>query len=237
MAPILFFGGQGGGKKKKSSLIELGHMLSVEIAQSGKSSELYRAKEYTQIWHHEKIRLDFQAFYLLCLYLEIIKKMAPQEDLYDDNLQMDDTTEGLFRVLSNAIFHLEARLEKGSFHKESEFLIFLGKLLIEQGVFPERSACCFCEVDLQDFDETFLIPEHGGFSCPNCVNQGEMIHDKDGGSGREIWELLGVIANHKYQELEEFKIDRPPVLGKLFHFFCFQFNFKPVDFKSLSMIL
>ena len=52
---VLFYGGQGGGKKLKSSTLELGHMLRVELGRSKSTSDLYRAKEWSPIWIHEKI--------------------------------------------------------------------------------------------------------------------------------------------------------------------------------------
>ncbi|MCP4914267.1 MAG: hypothetical protein GY909_14235 [Oligoflexia bacterium] len=234
---VLFYGGQGGGKKKKSSTIELGYMLSIEVARSRSTFEMLQAKEWTPIWAHEKIRENHKAFYLLCLYLEIIIKIAQDENLHDDNLQSSSEEEGLFMVLSNAIFHMEKRLNLGEFDSWSDFLIFLGKLSIELGVFPMRESCIFCDEDLEKLQEIYLMSDHGGFACNTCTNQMEKDPGQLSISGRDLWELLGVIANHKYKDLEKFRIDQAPIIHNFFEYFCYQFHWQKSMFKSLALVL
>ena len=69
---VVFYGGRGGGKKQKSSIIELGFMLSVELSQAKTNTEVYHAKEWNMIWHHDLIRNNHNAFYLMCFFLFFI---------------------------------------------------------------------------------------------------------------------------------------------------------------------
>tara|TARA_R110002072_G_scaffold1989_5_gene16561 strand:- start:15680 stop:16483 length:804 start_codon:yes stop_codon:yes gene_type:complete len=234
---VLFYGGQGGGKKKKSSTVELGYMLSLEVAKSRSTFDMLQAKEWTPTWTHKKLRDNHKAFYLLCLYLEIISKVALDENVHDDNLQFSHDDEGIFRVLSNAIFHIEGRLNAGNFDSWSELLIFLGKLSIELGVFPIRENCIFCDENLLEVKEVYLASDQGGFSCSTCSNQFEKAPVDYNKTGRDLWELLGVIGNHRYQDLDQLKIDQSPVIHSYFHYFCFQFQWQKSMFKSLPLVL
>jgi len=103
---VVFYGGRGGGTKQKSSVIELGFMLAVELRPSKTHSDVYHAKEWNLIWHHDQIRLTHNAFYVMCFYLEIINRIAAIENLHDVH---EENTEmvGLFATLSNALVVIE----------------------------------------------------------------------------------------------------------------------------------
>ena len=229
---VIFYGGRGGGGKQKSSVIELGFMLSVELRNSKSTSEIYHAKEWSLVWHHDLIRLDHNAFYLICFFLEIINRISPSENLHDiheENIEMV----GLFAALSNALVHLEKCLVTKSFYTHSHSVIFLTKILLQLGVFPEREHCTLCGEVLQKFNDMYLIAEEGGFACPPCMNQRVAYSVQ---SGRELWELLGHIAHSKYQDLGSIKLEYKSLPKMLFHYFCFQFHFDEKNFKAASMI-
>ncbi len=234
---MLFYGGQGGGKKLKSSTLEIGHMLRVELGRSKSTSELYRAKEWSPLWIHESIRFDYKAFCLLCLILEIIDHMSLEDNLHDELHSSDETMVGLFRVLSNALVHLEARVKEKKFDRYSELMIFLGKLLIEQGVFPERSSCVFCDIELNHASLLNLVIDHGGFGCADCVGHLEDAVLSGPKEGRELWEILGVVANEKYQSLTNLKLEHPEVIKTLMAYFFFQFQMQPNQLKGLSAVI
>lgn len=198
---------------------------------------MQNAKEWTPGWVHESIRLNHKAFSLMCLFLEIVTNLAPEENLHDENSDYDESMMGLFKVLSNGLFHLEKRAKEKKCDPHSELIIFLGKLLVEQGVFPTRENCAFCDEILFERGDVFLVTDHGGFSCGSCLTHLEEAITTNQKEGRELWELLGVVANHRYQELSELKIEYNEVAHILFHYFCYQFHFKAGDFKSLSMVL
>lgn len=229
---VVFYGGRGGGKKQKSSVIELGFMLAVELRPGSTQSDMYYAKEWSMLWHHEKIRLNHSAFYLMCFFLEIINKIAPPENLHEvheENVEMV----GLFSTLSNALVQLEKSLQLQSFYRHSHTVIFLTKLLLHLGVFPEREQCVFCSHELMTFNDMYLIAEEGGFACPPCMNQ-KMSYSVQ--SGRELWELLGHIAHTKYSDLLSLKLEHKSIPKMLFNYFCFQFHFEEKNFKTSSMI-
>ncbi len=235
LASILFYGGMGGGKKKKSSSLELGHMLQVELAISRSTVEFYRAKEWRPLWVHKNIRHNYLAFSLMCFYLEVLRKISPAENLHDQNLQSVNLHRGGFRLLSNALFYLE---KAARFDFRWELLVFLGKLLIEQGLFPQRQNCVFCERELNACSEVLLMFQHGAFACSECgghEGQKRMAREKsDGVLGRELWELLGLIAHRKYSDLANARPVQAGVLHTLFHYFCFQLHFQRREFKSVA---
>jgi recombinational DNA repair protein (RecF pathway) len=234
---VLFYGGQGGGKKAKATQLELGYLLRIELGRSKSTEQLYRAKEYQVLWNHQKVRYNHKAFYLMCFFLEVTDKMAQEEDLHDQNFTENAEGEGPFRVLSNALVHLERSLETGNFKKESEFFIFFGKLLVEHGVFPERERCCLCEEELVGLMDLFLVPDHGGFSCSSCINREEYLFERNGRVGRETWELLGKIGHQQYQEIGELSISNNAVIQLLFHYFSYQFHYQKNDFQGLKLVL
>ena len=234
LASILFFGGMGGGKKKKSSCLELGHMLQVELTRSRPTLELYRAREWRPLWVHENIRHNYQAFSLMCFYLETMRKTCPAENLHDENLQSVNVNEGGFRLLSNALFHLE---KSTSSDVRGKLFIFLTKLLIEQGLFPQREHCVLCARALIPCSQLYLMSHHGSFACFDCIQSEERSEVGDGASGRELWELLGTVAQHKYSDLGGLKLVRVEAVHMLFSYFCFQLHFGHKDFKSVSALL
>ncbi|MBC7427427.1 MAG: recombination protein O N-terminal domain-containing protein [Bacteriovorax sp.] len=229
---VVFYGGRGGGKKQKSSIIELGFMLSVELAHAKTNSDIYHAKEWNLIWNHDLIRLNHTAFYLMCFFLEIITRVAPTENLHEvheENVEMV----GLFTSLSNALVHMEKSLKEKEFYIHSHAVVFLTKTLLHLGVFPEREHCTLCGEDLQQFNDMYLIAEEGGFACPPCMNARAKYTMQ---SGRELWEIVGHIAHTKYSELGGLKLEYKSLPKMLFHYFCFQFHFEEKDFRTAPMV-
>lgn len=229
---VIFYGGRGGGSKQKSSVIELGFMLSIELRAANKNVDIYHAKEWNLIWHHDFIRKNHQAFYLMCFYLEVLNKISAPENLFEYH---EENTEmvGLFATLSNALVILEKSLEKNSFYIHSHSVIFFTKLFLHTGIYPERENCTLCGSDLMTFNDMYLLPDEGGFACPNCMNQRKSFGLQ---SGRELWELMGHIAHKKYNELEGIKLEFKSLPKMLFHYFCFQNHFNEQDFKSAPMV-
>lgn len=229
---VVFYGGRGGGKKQKSSIIELGFMLSVELAHAKTNSDIYHAKEWNMIWNHDYIRLNHTAFYLMCFFLEIIARVSPIENLHEVH---EENTEmvGLFTSLSNALVHMERSLKEKEFYIHSHAVIFLTKALLHLGVFPEREHCTLCGEELQQFNDMYLIAEEGGFACPPCMNQRAKNSVQ---SGRELWEIIGHIAHTKYSELGGLKLEYKSLPKMLFHYFCFQFHLEEKDFRTAAMV-
>lgn len=221
----------------KPTTLELGRMLRVELGQSKSTSELYRAKEWGVIWSHELIRYNHKAFSLMCLFLEIVAALSIEDDLHDELVEDDQSMVGIFRVLSNALVHLESGVKEKVHDSGSELLIFLGKMLIEQGVFPSREGCAFCDAQLEKLGSIYLVTDHGGFACSECVGHLEGAVISSPFEGRELWELLGVVANQRYLDLKEMKMEHLGAVTLLLHYFFYQFQFQENQFKSLKMVL
>lgn len=237
---VLFYGGQGGGKKQKSSTLELGYLIGAELAHSKSTSTLHKAKEWQPKWLHQSIRSQYQAFCFLCFALEVITKVASPESLHDANSDFDKDQEGLFKVLSNALFYLDQRCTLEGFSPVNEMIIFLGKLLIDQGVFPIRDNCLFCDIDLEKEDHLFLMADQGGFSCSECyanMKEERGVNGKFDRDGRELWELLGIVAQHRYGDLGKINSSGQRIGQQLFHFFSYQFQLKKADFKTLDSLI
>ena len=92
----VFYGGRGGGKKNSPSLIELGYMMDVELAKTKRNSDLYRAKEWMNTWVHQEVRKNYRAYLYLCFFLEVIERVAPEEDLWDAQRVMPMNLKGFF---------------------------------------------------------------------------------------------------------------------------------------------
>lgn len=226
---VLFYGGQGGGKKKKPTQIEIGAMLEVELSVSKRTSEVHRAKEWKTLWRAQLIRNNHKAFIFLCAICEIVGKIIGEEDLHHEELTTEH--EGVFRVASNAIFYLEQSLETDQFSLHKEFTIFLGKLLGEQGVFPQRENCCDCDLELTEKNISSLSLEHGGFTCSACApRKGDFTSIND------LWFILGPIGSQKYPELVPLKLENTGVSRHLMDYFLYQFHLEASSFKSLSMV-
>jgi len=225
---VIFYGGRGGGEKKKSSVLELGTMLKVELARSRVGSDLSSAKEWEAIWMADKLRLNHIAFYLLCSIVQVASKVAQEEDLHDESHGYDEHSAGVFRAISNSLVHLEHSVASNTFYPNSELCLFLGKLLIELGVFPDLRTCMICGVALEQFSKLSISSEHGGFVCSNCTHGDHAQHS--------LWLSLNDVAAKKSPEIV-FSSDLPHLAReRLWQYFCFQSNLDPKDFRTIAMI-
>lgn len=212
---VLFYGGMGGGKKNKSSLIELGFLLNVELKGNVKEQDMQVAQEWNLKWFYKNIRLNHKLYYQLTFFCELISKISSNDD-------------SIFTILSNAIFRLEMQSEKGD-----HTLIFLSKLIIVLGVFPEFNTCSLCGLGLDNL-EFELRSDHGGFCCQNCVE----AKISNFTSHKAIRELLLQVAQTKYQDISlNIRDGGGAILLILLNYLCFHFGLRQMDFKSLSLVL
>lgn len=183
---VLFYGGAGGGKNKKGGLIEVGHLLQIELRPSGslgKGQYLAVAKEWMPLWSPDRIRYFYPAYLLCCLFLELVEKTSPENDPSSPQKeQMVEQKGGTFRVLSNALFFLNqdllnSKIEQNSSRLDLHLAIFLGKILAELGLYPNYQECLFCGFDF--FGHSQIAPslsgpffiDRGGLSCALCQKQ------------------------------------------------------------------
>lgn len=233
----IFHGGRGGGSKKKSSILELGFMLKIELQHSSRKEkrdgeELHNAKEWGLLWHHDRIRLDHKAFYHLCFFLEVMRKMSIYDELHDEHRESDESSLGLFKVLSNALFYMEDQLKKENrFDGPLHLALFLTKLLIELGVYPDREVCHLCYRPLGSVNSMRLAFEQGGYICDICLGE------EGPPSGKAVWDLTGQMAALRYGDYAKIEGANSTWARLLFDYLCFQFQISDKDFLSSSMVL
>lgn len=229
MVSTLFYGGQGGGAKRRPSHLQFGHLIGMELNQSRKgNSDLFASRDYKLSWQHELIRDDHRAFYLLCFFLETLEKISTPFDPHEEFDDEDIEQEGLFRVLSNAIFYLDDSLKRNQFSKWDQGTLFLSKLLSILGLFPQAELCTYCDKVLRVELEPRLLPEHGAFSCNEC-------HQEAGGH-HNLWQSLKVIQQMPYKNYGSLKGLEKPDFEELYRYFCYQNQIEPYYIKAYAML-
>lgn len=223
------YGGQGGGKNHKPSVFELGSMMKIMIKDQRTkidSSDLMISAEHNRIWEPQNIRHDIKAFYLVCLYFELIQKFSiPFQQGTSDYQNLDH--EGVFSVVSNALFYMEDALLKKQFEAEQHLTLFMIKLLFHLGIMPDTDNCSYCSVELLDHPAVVFLPAAGQFACASCA-QGE----------NERGFLLRIKKGYqtRYQEYNGFLGTNFVECDKLIQYFCHQFHLRPVELKSYSLL-
>ncbi len=234
---VLFYGGQGGGKKMKPSSLELGHMLQIELKTSPEQQELYSAKEWTPLWTASSIRFNHQAFYFLCLMLEVAAKISLEDNLHDQHQQFDRESEGIFRVLSNAIFYLEDAAKNQHFKLGQHLPLFIGKNMLEQGIFPSLDDCISCGIPLGSHVQSVLSPELGGFQCLSCFMLANKVNanipDEEHNALYRFFEQVSQTRYADYQLMGELSTAQ---MLSIFKFFCYQFHWQLKDFLSYPFL-
>lgn len=223
------YGGQGGGKNHKPSIFELGSMMRIMIKDQKTridSSDLMISAEHTRIWEPQSIRHDIRAFYLVCLYFELIQKFAIvfQPGVSDSENQ---DHEGIFSVVSNALFYIEDALTKRHFDAHQHLTLFMVKLLFHLGIMPDTDNCSYCSTELLENNAVIFLPAQGQFACSSCV-QGE----------NEKGFLLRIKKGYqtRYQDYMGFSGTNFSECDKLIQYFCHQFHLRPVDLRSYSLL-
>lgn len=229
LGSFYIYGGQGGGKHHKPSVFEPGSMMKIKIREtktrSSEGTELLIAQEFTRTWEPAHVRYNIQAFYLVCLYFELVMKIAPTHQ--GESPAGTQDTEGIFSVVSNALFYLEAALAKGDFEAEQQLMLFMVKLLFHMGIMPDTDHCGYCQANLLDSTGASFVPAEGHFSCNSC-----MTGENDKGF------LLRVKKSFqtRYQEYSELKGSNFQEPDRLIQYFCHQFHLKPMDLKSYKLL-
>lgn len=223
------YGGQGGGKNHKPTIFELGSMMKIMIKDQKKkidSSDIMISAEHQRIWEPQSLRHDIKAFYLVCLYFELIQKFSMPYSQSNSDYE-NDHHEGVFSVVSNALFYIEDALTKKQFNPHQHLTLFLIKLLFHLGIMPDTDNCSFCQADLMESESVVFLPANGQFACKDC-NQSE----------NEKGFLLRIKKGYqtKYQEYSDFLGTNFPECDKLIHYFCHQYHLKPVELKSYSLL-
>ncbi len=224
------YGGMGGGKHHKPSQFEHGSMMKIHIkeqrAHKVDGSDLMIASEYQRTWEPASVRHNVQAFYLTCLYFEILQKFAFPFKLGTSDYENTET-EGIFSVVSNALFYLEDSLVKNKFFPEQQLSLFMIKLIFHLGIMPDTDHCNFCGTSLMESTGATFQAASGQFACLTCVaaenEKGFLLRIKKGFQTR-------------YADYDSLVGSTFPESDKLIQYFCHQFHLKPVELKSYKLL-
>lgn len=239
---LYFYGGRGGGKFSKGSILEVGYMLKVTLAPQRKKLEtqLHVVKEYSLVWEAAHIRSNYQAFYLLSLYAEIIQKIAVEEDL--DHQESFAEHEGIFKVLSNGIFCLDKSIHNNDYRLYQQLFVFLAKLNVELGILPDYEQCLHCHIDLNKVELARFEPQNGGFTCHDCLLSADQFVSQDKALFEELKSSIALRLNlmsalkHKFTEYGQIQKVTRGQCNSLFNYFCYQFELQPTNFKTWEML-
>jgi recombinational DNA repair protein (RecF pathway) len=224
------YGGQGGGKHHKPSSFELGCMIKLMIKEKRghrvDGSELMIVAEHQRIWEPQGVRHNIQAFYLICLYFEILQKFSVSFQLGTSEYESADN-EGVFSVVSNALFYISQALEKNDFQAEQHLSLFMIKLLYHLGIMPETDSCSYCQANLLETTSVVFLPANGQFACSSCssgINEkGFLLRVKKGYQTR-------------YQDYQELTGSKFSECDKLIQYFCHHFHLRPLELKSYGLL-
>ncbi len=230
MGSFYVYGGQGGGKHHKPTIFEIGSMVKIMIKEQKskiEGRELMIASETSRLWEPHLIRHNIQAFYLVCLYFEILQKFSLNfQSGSTDYENMEN--EGVFSVTSNALFYLNDALSKDQFITHQHLNIYMIKLLFHLGIMPDTEHCSYCGTSLMEAPGVTFLPANGQFACTQCVSgeneKGFLLRIKKGYQTRyaDYLELVGTT----FQEGD-----------KLIQFFCHHFHLKPLELKSYGLLM
>lgn len=236
---LYIYGGLGGGKSQKGSSLELGSMSSFVLQKDKRNSEVKIAKQDQLIWQAKNIRNHYQAFLLSQFFIELVNKVA----LEDDMQEVVGEHEGLFNVLSNALFFLDDSLEKDDFEPFRMLLLFLNKLIFHLGIMPDTENCLFCQTDLKKFPFCLLDSANGGFSCPDCVSQrDEFLSDnkvlmEEFKSSTHLKRSFDILTNTKFKDYGRIVEYERSLSVASFNYINYQFGFADSDFKTWKHLL
>lgn len=239
---VYFYGGRGGGKQQKGSILELGYMLKVTFAPKRKKgiTAMDIAKEWSLIWEAKNIRKNFHAFYLLNFLFELTAKIAIGYD-EDSDSHIDDQV-GLFKIISNSLYHLDVACIDQSINIFDHLFAMLGKLSFELGILPDLKKCLYCHDDLEGIELLKFEPQNGGFSCADCLMSKDQSHNdknfiEDMKETKKLRSAFLFVLQMKFSEIETLKGMTRGNCDALFNYFCYQFNLNKLDFKSWSMVV
>ncbi len=229
LGSFYIYGGQGGGKHHKPSIFEPGSMMKIQIRETKsrnmEGTELLVAQEYSRLWEPTHVRHNIQAFYLICLYFELVMKIAPTHQ--GEAHTVTNETEGIFSVVSNALFHLDTSLQKQNFEAHQQLMLFMVKLLHHMGIMPDTDNCGYCRSNLLEADGAVFLPAEGQFSCDKCASaeneKGFLLRIKKGYQTR-------------FQDYSEFLGTSFHESDRLIQYFCHQFHLKTMELRSYRLL-
>lgn len=197
----VFHGGAGG--PRRPSVLDLGALVRVELAPGGRRpGGLRRALEWDAVWRHEGIRRSHRAFALLCFYAEVVGRTAVEEDAWAPREPASPGQDGAFRALGHAVLRLDRRAAGNGPAGFFEPALFLAKLLIAEGVFPETRRCIATGAPLAGGRGARLLVGRGGFARADALPAGAAPPGPPE-AHEGLLRFLGRAAGERHAEMED----------------------------------
>ena len=232
---VLFYGGLGGGKKKISSILDIGTALTLELQRSRATNCLYKAREWAPLWRYEHMRKYYWALTHLCFYLEFLDKVAVSDNLSEEDKECQNTG-GLFSIASNAIVFLEKKCAHKNFDPYFSSTLFLSKLLVVEGLFPEINRCIVTEEEITPSTPSLLLHDLGGFAMVHALgrNHPSSYSNKTHFMLRSFLQKSSVA---QYQDMVDSAILNQSCFNLLLEYALYQFHFTKNQFRTLKYLL
>ena len=220
-------------EKKSSSILELGTALKLELYPNKTTDHLYKSKEWSLLWRHENIRKHYRFFSHLCFYLECLQKMAVSDDLVEGDEKWKNSG-GLFSVGSNAIVFLEKMCIGKQYSLYFASTLFLSKLLITEGLFPEIRHCIVTGEKIESSKECLLLNDLGGFAITHSLGKypTSTYNQETHSLLRSFLQKISLI---NYQDIEENSLLNESCFYLLLDYCLYQFHLTKNNFKTLSI--
>ncbi|MBF0298868.1 MAG: hypothetical protein HQK51_09120 [Oligoflexia bacterium] len=250
---VLFRNGRGGKRNKKTLCLELGYFLKTEISKSNivyKEDDFFCANDWSLTWYHQKIRENIKAFYLMCVFLELGLKISLTASVFsimNESIIFSNNNlkgEGVFNILSNALFFLEDSLIRNNLNVTRDFLLFIVKLLYIEGVGINLKECVYCKnlftpVIPTKMFAVRLVPKEGGFCCNICseklnIKSNHQIMIDTYTSVKQA--VTTKYKNYSLLHVKNSDISQSNASKILFNYFCYQFHFSRSEFKSIKSL-
>ncbi len=235
---VVFYGGQGGGKRHIGSTLQVGYLISFSVTGNHKQNfEMLGSTEYREKWYHSSITDNIRAFYLMCFFNETLDKFSPLATTPHDMDEKNSEQEGLFRLLSNAIFRLNKISSSENYKTSRELGVFLTKAMVELGVFPNTRNCEVSGESLKENDAVYLSAEKGGFVHFHFLEPEEKrLVDKEESKFSGLHRRLEAISKTKYSDITDQSFSMTEC-HELLKFICYQQHLSPTDFKTFSALI
>ncbi len=231
---VILYGGRGGGKHQKGSDVELGHLCRGIVSGRAQSEGLIRGKDFEAVWSHQNIRHDYKLYSLLCFFLEVIAKLAPQASWEEEIPNEFESGEmaGFFRVLSNALVYLDTPRGEAAANLADQLALFVSKLMLELGIFPLLERCVLSGTVLTSQTSMGLLSEKGGFADSKLIAVG-----RSGLSHTPLRQFLIQVRETRYPDFVFSGPLEHALVKNLVDYFLFHVHLHPFDFKTLSLVI
>ena len=216
---VIFYGGQGA-----SGELEVGHLLGMQLQRpsKGQSVELFGCRQWQLRWYHRQIRQNYRAFALACFYLEVVNYCAMSAILGAE--EEDRRQEELFKVVSNGIYYLDgAQTLNHRWHQN----VFLAKLLIANGIFPQLDNCLLDERSLTQ----------GRHIRQLRIDQGGFVGAEEGSDDSPLWCFFRLVRQSSHRELLTTATPWELEDQKIWAYVCYHLPIENHKIKSYSALL